>query len=64
MKYSAPLVGFLLVTGADAIALDITNCRDTIIDGRERAPEALNLLFDGGNVGKLIVKIADPPLKL
>src|SRR5213080_4383879 len=35
--------------------------RDTIVDGLERAPEALNLLFDGGNVGKLIVKIADPP---
>src|SRR5438876_2237881 len=38
--------------------------RDTIVDGLERAPEALNLLFDGGNVGKLIVKIADPPRKL
>src|SRR2546427_7493714 len=35
--------------------------RDTIVDGLECAPEALNLLFDGGNVGKLIVKIADPP---
>ena len=34
--------------------------RDTIVDGFEQAPTALNLLFDGGNVGKLLVKVADP----
>ncbi len=28
-----------------------------VIDGLERAPEALNLLFTGGNTGKLIVKV-------
>jgi NADPH-dependent curcumin reductase CurA len=36
--------------------------RDTMVDGLERAPEAINMLFDGTNVGKLIVKVADPPL--
>jgi NADPH-dependent curcumin reductase CurA len=30
--------------------------RETIVDGLEQAPAALNLLFDGGNVGKLLVK--------
>lgn len=33
---------------------------DTIIDGFEQAPVAINLLFDGGNKGKLLVKVADP----
>jgi NADPH-dependent curcumin reductase CurA len=28
-----------------------------IVDGLERAPEALNLLFSGGNTGKVIVKL-------
>jgi NADPH-dependent curcumin reductase len=28
-----------------------------VVDGLERAPEALNLLFTGGNTGKLIVKV-------
>ena len=28
-----------------------------IVDGLEHAPEALNLLFTGGNTGKLIVKV-------
>jgi len=34
--------------------------RETIVDGLENAPAALNRLFDGENIGKLIVKIADP----
>jgi len=34
--------------------------RETIIDGLEHTPEALNRLFDGGNVGKLLVKVAEP----
>lgn len=33
--------------------------KDTIVDGLEQAPEALNMLFDGGNLGKLLVKVAD-----
>jgi NADPH-dependent curcumin reductase CurA len=35
--------------------------QETIIDGLENAPTAVNLLFDGGNLGKLIVKVADAP---
>lgn len=34
--------------------------RATVVEGLERAPEAFNWLFDGRNVGKLMVKIADP----
>jgi NADPH-dependent curcumin reductase CurA len=31
--------------------------RHTIVEGLERAPDAVNMLFDGDNVGKLIVKV-------
>ena len=31
--------------------------KHTVVEGLERAPEAVNMLFDGDNVGKLIVKI-------
>lgn len=31
--------------------------RETIVEGLEKAPEAINLLFTGGNTGKLIVKV-------
>lgn len=34
--------------------------RDTVVEGLENAPKAINMLFDGDNVGKLIVKVADP----
>ncbi len=34
--------------------------RETIVDGLENAPQALNKLFDGDNFGKLMIKIADP----
>jgi NADPH-dependent curcumin reductase CurA len=30
---------------------------EQVVDGLERAPEALNLLFTGGNTGKLLVKV-------
>jgi NADPH-dependent curcumin reductase CurA len=33
--------------------------REQIVDGLEKAPEALNMLFTGGNTGKLLVKV-DP----
>ena len=33
--------------------------RHTVIEGLDRAPEAINMLFDGDNVGKLIVKLGD-----
>jgi NADPH-dependent curcumin reductase CurA len=32
--------------------------RETILDGLEKAPEAINMLFTGANTGKLIVKVA------
>jgi NADPH-dependent curcumin reductase CurA len=31
--------------------------RQTIVEGIEKAPEAINMLFTGGNTGKLIVKV-------
>jgi NADPH-dependent curcumin reductase len=34
--------------------------RETIIDGLENAPDTLNKLFDGGNVGKLLIKVSEP----
>ncbi len=33
--------------------------RETIVNGLEQAPVAVNMLFDGENLGKLIVKVAD-----
>jgi NADPH-dependent curcumin reductase CurA len=33
------------------------NHREHIVDGLERAPDALNLLFTGGNTGKVIVRL-------
>jgi NADPH-dependent curcumin reductase CurA len=31
--------------------------RQTIVEGLEKAPDAINMLFTGGNTGKLIVKV-------
>lgn len=33
--------------------------RETIVEGLEKAPEAVNMLFDGGNIGKLVVKVSE-----
>ena len=38
--------------------------RETVVEGLEHAPVEINRLFDGGNTGKFVVKIADPPLSL
>jgi NADPH-dependent curcumin reductase len=32
---------------------------ETIIEGLDRAPEALNALYEGGNKGKMLVKVTD-----
>jgi NADPH-dependent curcumin reductase CurA len=32
---------------------------DTVVEGLEKAPEAVNMLFEGENRGKLMVKVAD-----
>lgn len=34
--------------------------RDDVVEGLENAPETLMRLFTGGNVGKLLIKVADP----
>jgi hypothetical protein len=31
--------------------------RQTVVEGLEKAPEAINMLFSGGNIGKLLVKV-------
>jgi hypothetical protein len=31
--------------------------RETIVEGLEKAPDAINMLFTGANIGKLIVKV-------
>ena len=31
--------------------------KHTVVEGLERAPDAVNMLFDGDNIGKLIVKV-------
>jgi NADPH-dependent curcumin reductase len=31
--------------------------RETIVEGLEKAPDAINMLFTGGNIGKLIAKV-------
>lgn len=35
--------------------------RETITDGLERAPEAFMALFEGGNIGKQLVRVGDDP---
>jgi hypothetical protein len=60
--------GFIVLDWFDRFPEAITNLgalvaagkvkdRHTVIEGLDRAPEALNMLFDGENVGKLIVKL-------
>jgi NADPH-dependent curcumin reductase CurA len=34
--------------------------KETIVDGLDKAPEALNMLFEGSNVGKLLIKVSEP----
>jgi NADPH-dependent curcumin reductase CurA len=36
--------------------------RDTVVEGLEKAPEAVNMLFEGENYGKLMVRVADDPV--
>ncbi len=42
-----------LMTRGELIALE------TVVDGFEQLPTAINMLFDGSNVGKLVVKMSD-----
>jgi len=34
--------------------------QETVVDGLEQAPAALNRLFDGDKMGKLMIKVSDP----
>jgi len=34
--------------------------KETVVEGLENAPGALNMLFDGSNLGKLLVKVSEP----
>jgi NADPH-dependent curcumin reductase CurA len=45
---------------AEWVATGKLHHEETIVDGLENAPTAVNRLFDGQNMGKLIVKVADP----
>ena len=45
---------------ADALGVsvdDLTKAQETVVDGFEQLPHALNMLFDGENVGKLVVQL-------
>ena len=35
--------------------------RDTIVAGIEKAPRALQMLFEGGNTGKLLLQVGAEP---
>jgi len=43
------------------MAQDKLRWRAHIVSGLEKAPEALNMLFAGGNTGKLILQVSEPP---
>jgi len=32
---------------------------ETVVDGFEQLPDAVNMLFDGANTGKLVLRVAD-----
>ena len=34
---------------------------EDVVDGLEKAPKAINRLFDGANTGKLIIRICEEP---
>jgi NADPH-dependent curcumin reductase CurA len=44
---------------ADWIADGSLEPLETVVDGFEQLPTAINMLFDGGNVGKLVVQVGD-----
>ena len=44
----------------DLISRDQLTYDETVVDGLEHAPDALNQMFDGSNTGKLLVRVAEP----
>jgi NADPH-dependent curcumin reductase len=57
----APRFGEAITQLANWAAAGQIKTRVDIIEGLERAPEALRRLFTGDNVGKQLVKVADAP---
>jgi NADPH-dependent curcumin reductase CurA len=57
----APRFGEAIAQLASWAAAGLVRTQVDIIEGLERAPEALRRLFTGENIGKQLVKIADPP---
>ena len=57
--------GVIRAVSIDEIMNDVTPIRSdlsrfsrsTVVEGLEKAPDAINMLFTGGNTGKLIVKV-------
>jgi NADPH-dependent curcumin reductase CurA len=55
--------------GADEVYRDLAklasegkvHCRVDVVDGLDKAPNAVNKLFDGSNRGKLIVEVSEEP---
>ena len=37
--------------------LELEPAAETVVEGFEQLPIAINMLFDGGNTGKLVVKL-------
>ena len=65
---SLRIQGFIISDYADKFAEGISQLgkwkafgklkdRETIVEGLEKVPDAINMLFTGGNIGKLIVKL-------
>jgi NADPH-dependent curcumin reductase CurA len=57
----APRFGEAIAQLASWAAAGQVRTQVDIMEGLERAPEALRRLFTGENVGKQLVKIADAP---
>ena len=55
----APKFGEAVAQLAQWVTEGKLKSRETIVDGLENAPTAINMLFDGGNVGKLLIKVAE-----
>ena len=37
--------------------------RETVVEGIEQAPQALRMLFEGGNTGKLLLQVGSEPAR-
>ncbi|KAH9178206.1 alcohol dehydrogenase [Lactarius sanguifluus] len=71
----AKIEGFIVTDYADRFPEALTNLNKWISEGRivrkfhiierlEMAPESLPLLFSGGNIGKLVVRVSGPDARL